>query len=375
VSIYLDYSATTPPDARVRQSVQSFLQESWGNPSSLHSDGRRAKALLEDVRTQLSEQLGCQSSEVVFTAGGTEANNLAIIGAALANQVRGRHILISSMEHSSVLQAAKYLKSSGFEIELFDPLLPPEKLQMQLTAKRRQDTILLSMMYVNNETGIIFPLEEVAAFCNEHKILYHCDAVQAFGKIPFFPATLSADLLTISAHKIYGPAGVGALFIRKGVAVNPHSFGGGQEANRRAGTENMPGIAGFGAALGILDESLDFYNTAKRLQIKFEKQLKRELPDCLIIGKAFKRTPYISAVGFPGIQNETLLIRLDMAGIAASAGSACSSGSVQPSHVLKSMQLGDEVVGSVLRFSIGKFISEMEIDEAAERIVEIVRQL
>ncbi len=370
MSIYLDYSATTPPDERVRQAMQTVMQETWGNPSSLHAYGRRAKAVVEETRLLLSERLECQPAELTFTGGGTEANNLALIGAALAGSERGRHILISSMEHPSVAKAALRLQTLGFEVESFLPAQPENGLLSELHSKIRSDTILCSMMYVHNETGIVFPVEAVAALCRECHITFHCDAVQAFGKIPLSLNTLPVDLLTLSAHKVYGPMGVGALFIRKGVRIQPLTMGGGQEANRRGGTENVPAIAGFGAALKGLAESLNFYDTAKKLQSNFETQLQNKAQSVEIIGREFLRLPYISALSFPGNQNETLLIRLDMNGVAASAGSACSSGSVRTSPALLSMGIPEPVANSTIRFSIGKFTTQTEINEAVQRIVK-----
>ena len=370
MSIYLDYSATTPPDERVRQAMQTVMQETWGNPSCLHAYGRRAKAVVEETRLLLSERLECQPAELTFTGGGAEANNLALIGAALAGSERGQHILISSMEHLSVAKAALRLQTLGFEVEFFLPAQPENGLLSELQSKIRSDTILCSMMYVHNETGIVFPVEAVAALCRERHITFHCDAVQAFGKLPLSLNTLPVDLLTLSAHKVYGPMGVGALFIRKGVRIQPLTMGGGQEANRRGGTENVPAIAGFGAALKGLAESLNFYDTAKRLQSNFETQLQNKTQSVEIIGREFQRLPYISALSFPGNQNETLLIRLDMNGVAASAGSACSSGSVQTSPALLSMGIPEPVANSTIRFSIGKFTTQTEINEAVQRIVK-----
>ncbi len=375
VSIYLDYSATTPPDDRVRQAMQTFLREAWGNPSSIHEYGRRAKAVVEEVRLLLSQRLGCQPAELTFTSGGTEANNLAVIGAALARQKQGRHILVSSMEHPSVAKAVFHLQTLGFEVDTFHPAQPEANLLSELQSRIRKDTILLSMMYVNNETGIIFPAEAVGTLCRKWKIIFHCDAVQAFGKFPFSLKMFPVDLLTVSAHKVYGPMGVGALFIRKGVQVQPLTLGGGQEAARRSGTENGPGIAGFGAALENLDESLTFYSTAQMLQHRLESRLQNKVPSVRIIGKEFSRLPYISTLAFPGTQNETLLIQLDMSGVIASAGPACSSGSVQTSPVLQAMGLPEELANSTLRFSLGKYTTDVEIDETINRIIPFVTSL
>ncbi len=375
MSIYLDYSATTPPDDRVRQAMQTYLQEAWGNPSSIHEYGRRAKAVVEKVRLLLSQRLECQPAELTFTSGGTEANNLAVVGAALAGKAQGRHILISSMEHPSVTGAASYLQTLGFEVETFHPAQPEADVLSELESKIRSDTILLSMMLVNNETGIIFPAESVGSLCREREIIFHCDAVQAFGKQSFSLKTVPADLLTLSAHKVYGPMGVGVLFIRKGIQVQPLVWGGAQEANRRAGSENVPGIAGFGAALEYLDESLNFYDTAKMLQSKLESQLQNKVRSLVVIGREFSRLPYISALSFPGIHNETLLIRLDMNGVVASAGSACSSGSVQTSPVLRAMGIPEEVANSAIRFSLGKYTTKAEIDETVNRIVSLYTPL
>ncbi len=373
--IYLDHSATTPPDAAVIRKMAAWSAQHFGNPSSIHAFGREAKIKIEEVRTKLADMIGAQPGEIVFTSGGTEANNIAVIGAAQANTRRGKHILLSAVEHPSVLKTADALNNRGFNVQRVYPdeqgVVTLSQIQNAVTGQ----TILVSVMHVNNETGIIHPVHEIAAWCREHEILFHCDAVQSFGKLPLSLRELSADLLTISAHKIHGPKGVGALYLRKGVAVEPLLFGGGQEANRRPGTENVAGIVGFEAALDLLAERESDFKYAADLQRFFEHSLTALGHGIRIVGESVKRSPFISNVIFPEIDNESFLMNLDMAGIAASVGSACSSGSVQPSHVLSAMNLPEREIKSAVRFSFARTTTRRELEQALERIREILERL
>ena len=373
--IYLDNSATTPLDTRVKKTLDEQSDRLFGNPSSMHFAGRKSRVAIEDVRQLLAERLSCAAKEIAFTSGGTESNNWAIIGTALANRKKGAHLLISAVEHPSVLQSARFLERNGFEVDYIQANADGNISLKDITPFIRKETLLISLMFVNNETGILFPVEAIGAFCREHNILFHCDAVQAFGKIPFSLTELPVDLLSVSAHKIYGPAGVGALFIRSGTNINPFVLGGGQESGRRAGTENSLGITGFGAALEAIDESIVFFEKARQLQNTFETRIKAALPEALIIGQKSRRLPYISLLSFPGISNESLLMALDMAGVAASAGSACSSGSIRRSHVLEAMDLAEEIMDGAVRFSYGKFTTMEEIERAAEIVIRLVKQL
>ncbi len=375
MEVYLDYSATTPVEKIVLNAMLEWTKSNWGNPSSIHRFGQAAKIKLEESRDLIAARLGCMSKEIIFTSGGTEANNMALIGAARAVKSKGRHIIISAVEHPSVIESVKVLEREGFEITFVPPgksdAVEAENIFQFLT----DSTILVSVMYVNNETGIINQVDKIADLCQEKNIMFHTDAVQAFGKIPFSLKNLKADFLTISAHKIYGPKGIGALFARSGAMIDSISFGGGQEANRRAGTENMTGIAGFGEAVKLLEHAEDDAKKALDLRTYFETELRRRIDNCYIVGETSDRSPYICNIAFKGIANESFLLNLDMAGIAASVGSACSSGSIRQSHVLEAMSLPADILNSALRFSFGMFTTKEEIDYTLDKIEEISLRL
>jgi cysteine desulfurase len=375
MKVYLDYSATTPLAPEVKQALHTFLEETFGNPSSPHRFGQRAKIVLEETRDLLAARLQCLPREIVFTSGGTESNNLALIGAATANRSQGNHLIISALEHASVLASARTLEKSGFDITWLESDSGGVIAAGAVEAQLRPSTILVSVMHVNNETGVINPVKEIAELCRDRGILYHIDAVQAFGKIPVSLADIPAALASLSAHKIYAPKGVGALFIRQGAAFDAILHGGPQEANRRPGTENMPGIAGFGAALHLPDNSIAEAERILGLQKYFEHRLMEWIPDCQIIGWNSPRSPYISNISFPGLSNESLLLNLDLAGIAASAGAACSSGSLRQAHVLKAMRLPDHVINGAVRFSFGRFTTMAEIDYTLSALKEIWQRL
>ncbi len=256
MNIYFDNSATTPLDPLARKAMTDWMDKPTGNASSVHFAGRPAKYKIEEARTRLAEILSCQPKELTFTSGGTESNNMALVGAALANRDRGNHLIVSAVEHPSVLKSAKYLGQNGFLVNYLKPdksgMITAEQIEPLITA----ETILISVMFINNETGVIQPVEEIARLSNEYDVLFHCDAVQAFGKVPFSMREFEADLVTISAHKIHGPSAVGALFVREGTPLSPIHFGGGQEANRRPGTENVVGVVGFNAVLESLNQHL-----------------------------------------------------------------------------------------------------------------------
>ncbi|MCB0283050.1 MAG: cysteine desulfurase [Calditrichaeota bacterium] len=374
MNIYLDYAATTPVDPRVSKAMFYWQENHFGNPSSLHRAGQRSKIKLEESRDLIAMELGCLSKEIVFTSGGTESNNLAIIGACLGNRNKGNHIITTSVEHPSVLKAFEYLEQLGFEKTIIkcDQNGSPDLQALQEAIS--DSTVLVSMMYVNNETGIILPIQKVSEICRNKNIIFHCDAVQAFGKIEIKTNNLF-DLLSFSGHKIYGPKGIGGLFVRDGIALETRSYGGGQEANKRPGTENLIGIVGLAKALELMSTRQNEFDTVNRLKKLFEETLLSRIENCFITGSESDRSPYISGISFTGTDNQSLLLNLDMQGIGASVGSACSSGSIKQSHVLQGMQLAENLVNSAIRFSFGRFTTEEEIKRSVEIIEKVVKKL
>ncbi len=374
MDVYLDYAANTPIDPAVLKTMFDFKNSSFGNPSSPHRFGQKVKYAVENVRDIIARSLKCHPSEIIFTGGGTESNNLALIGAARMFPKGKNHLIVSAAEHPSVINSAKYLQSGGLEITFIKPDNSGQITTSLIKEHLKPQTAMISVMYVNNETGIINPVREISEFCNENDILFHCDAVQAFGKIPFDLNNLKADLLSLSAHKIYGPEGTGTLFVRKGIPVDSIIKGGAQEANLRAGTENVMGIIGMGKAVELFE--INNYNEhIIKMQHYFEENLKRTLKDIYIIGERTKRSHYISNIAFTGIDNAAMLLNLDLEGIAASTGSACSSGSLTKSRVLQAMRLPDDVINSAIRFSFGKQTTINELDYTLQKITEIVKRL
>lgn len=368
MQIYLDNAATTPVDDRVTKTMFEWQQNFFGNPSSPHRHGQASKIKLEEVRDSVAANLNCLSKEIVFTSGGTESNNKALIGACLANKEKGNHIIVSATEHPSVLDSIKYLEQHGFEVSYLKTGQNGSINLPQVEDSIQPNTILLSVMYINNETGSILPVKGIGKICKDKSIIFHCDAVQAFGKIELDVNELNVDLMSFSAHKIYGPKGVGGLFIRDGVALQQLGFGGGQEANKRPGTENLTGIVGLGKALELMAEHKQEWQRISLLRDTFESVLRVKIPGCEINSGEAQRSPYISNISFPGVDNQSLLLNLDMAGLSASVGSACSSGSINQSHVLQAMDLADDVINSAIRFSFGRFTTGQEIESAVEII-------
>ncbi|HZG13542.1 MAG TPA: cysteine desulfurase family protein [Candidatus Bathyarchaeia archaeon] len=374
--VYLDHAATTPVHPRVREAMQPFLGEFYGNPSSLHGFGRQARMAMEKAREELAQILGAEPSQLVFTSGGTEADNMALIGVAMANREKGKHIVTSQIEHHAVLHACEYLEQIGFEVTY----LPVDQTGMvsleELKKAIRPDTILASIIYGNNEVGTIQPIEEIGTFLREQGIVFHTDAVQAFGSVVFEAKKLPVDLLSVSAHKVNGPKGIGALYMSRTVPFLPHMHGGSQERKRRAGTENVAGIVGFAEAAKIA-----MAEKAER-QEKYESFRKRMLAIWQEAGTTFAVNghpthylPHILNVSFPGVHTETMLMNLDLAGVAAASGSACTSGSLELSHVLQAMKLDEERAKSAIRFSFGITNTLEEVEHAAEKIAEIVNRL
>ncbi len=374
--IYVDHNATTPLDPRVLDEMLPFLRDDWGNPSSVHWAARGPKAALDQAREQVAALLNAAPLEIVFNSTGTEGDNHAIKGTALARKKKGNHIITTVVEHPAVMNTCKYLEKEGFEVTY----LKVDSLGMldldELRAAIRPETILITIMYANNETGVIFPIPEIGEIAREKGITFHTDAVQAVGKIPIDVKTLKVDLLTLSGHKLYGPKGTGALFVRRGVRLVPLLHGGHQERNRRGGTENVAGLVGLGKACDIARETMDeSVARMKALRDRLEKGLMEKIPDIKINGDPEKRLPNTANISFEYVEGESLLLNLDMRGVAASSGSACTSGSLEPSHVLLAMSLSHEMSHGSVRFSLGRHNTEEEIDYIVEIMPPIVERM
>lgn len=373
--VYLDHNATTPLAPEVLEAMLPYLSERFGNPSSVHSFGREARRALEEARETLARLLKAPEKEaLVFTSGGTEADNLAIKGVAYAYQERGRHLVASAVEHPAVLETLRHLLQEGFEVSLLpvdsEGLLDLEALKGVL----RHDTILISLMHANNETGVLFPLAEVARIARERGIFFHTDAVQSFGKVPIDVEALGVDLLSLSAHKLYGPKGIGALYIRPGLKMIPLHHGGPQERERRGGTVNVAGAVGFARAAELAHTKMgEEAERLRSLRDKLEQGILERIEGVRRNGHPMFRLPNTSSLSFEGIDTESLLVGLDLEGIAASSGSACSSGSLKPSHVLKSMGVPEGWAS--LRLSLGRGTTEEEIDYVLEVLPVLVERL
>jgi cysteine desulfurase len=375
--IYLDNAATTPVSPEVRAAMQPYFEEIYGNPSSVHQVGRKARSAIDTARDQVARAIGAQSSEIVFTSGGTEADNAAIIGTALAHQDKGKHIITTTIEHHAVLHTCEFLEKMGFEVSYVAPeangVVSVEAIEQEI----RPDTILITVMMVNNETGAVQPIAELGALTRERGIIFHTDAVQAAGVLAIDVAELGVDLLSISGHKMHGPKGIGALYVSKKIKWTPYLFGGSQEQERRAGTENLAGIVGLGVA--IERATMDRESKYAHLQALRERMIslfQAGLTEFEVNGADDALTlPTVLNVTFSGISAEKLLMNLDMAGIAASAGSACTAGSIQPSHVLLAMGKTAECVKSSIRFSFSGQNTLDEVTTAAEKVIAVVQRL
>ncbi|WP_297198921.1 cysteine desulfurase NifS [Thermanaeromonas sp.] len=374
--VYLDHSATTPVRPEVLEEMLPYLKEEFGNPSSLYSWGRQAKKAIEEARARVAGLIGAQPEEIVFTSGGTEADNMALIGVAYANQKKGKHIITSSIEHHAVLDTAQYLQRQGFKVT-FLPVTPEGLVRVEDVEEAITDeTILISIMHVNNEVGTIQPIQEIGKLARERGIIFHTDAVQSVGKIPVNVDELNVDLLSASAHKIYGPKGVGCLYIRKGTRIQPLLHGGGQERKRRAGTENVPGIVGFGKAAELAGQELE--SEGKRLKALRDKLIDgvlERIDHVQLNGDRERRSPINANFSFKYVEGESILLSLDMKGIAASSGSACTSGSLDPSHVLLAMGIPHEVAHGSVRMTLGRDNTEEDIDYVLEVLPEIIERL
>jgi cysteine desulfurase len=373
--IYLDNSATTQVDERVLEAMMPCFRETFGNPSSTHIFGQEARAVVEDARRSVAELLGADSREIVFTSGGTESDNAALWGIFRSGYRTGRHIITTKIEHPAILATCKALESAGAEVTYLPAgvsgCVDPE----EVAAAVRDDTILISVMHANNETGVIQPIREISAIAGKRGIVLHTDAVQSVGKISTMAGELGVDLLSLSGHKIHAPKGVGALYIKKGTRFSPFMTGGTHERKRRAGTENVPAIAGLGAAARLAIERLpSMAGKVARLRDRIESQIITRIPGVRVNGSE-PRLPNITNLSFEGLEGEAAVIALDLEGIAISTGSACSSGSLEPSHVLMAMGLRPEIVQSSLRFSLCYHNSEGEIDRAIQKIEAVIQRL
>jgi cysteine desulfurase len=376
--IYLDHAATTPLDARVLAAMQPYFAQTYGNPSSIHQAGRAALTALDEAREQVAAVLGTRLREIIFTGGGSEANNLAIKGVALAQQQAGHgsHIITSAIEHHAVLHAVDYLQQSGFAISVLpvdaDGLVTAEQVQAAL----RPDTVLVSLMYANNEIGTIQPIADVGALCRARGVPFHTDAVQAAGALPLNVDALNVDLLTLAAHKFYGPKGVGLLYVRRGTPLLPQINGGGQERQRRAGTENVPGIMGLAAALALAESERPTYAAhSSALRDQLIDGILAGVPHTQLNGHRTRRLPNNVNISFAGVDGESILLLLDQQGIWASSGSACTSGSLDPSHVLLALGLTHEQASGSVRFSLGKNTTRAEIDRVLAVLPGLIAQL
>jgi cysteine desulfurase len=374
--IYLDHAATTPTDPEVVKAMLPYFTEKFGNPSTLYSVGREAKRVIEEARAKVAELIGAETEEIVFTSGGTEADNFALEGVAFANESQGNHIITSTIEHHAVLEPAHFLEKRGFKVTYLpvDPtgLVDPEDVRKAITDK----TILISIMHANNEIGTIEPVEETGRIAREAEIYFHTDAVQTVGSLPIDVDKLNVDLLSMSAHKLYGPKGVGALYIRKGTKMVPFLQGGGQERKRRASTENVPGIVGFGKAVEIDQADMEERSLRlTKLRDRLIEGILEKIDRSRLNGHPTRRLPNNVSVCIESVEGESLLMALDGYGICASSGSACTSGSLEPSHVLTSLGLSPDIAFGSLRLTLGRHTTGEEVDLVLEMLSEIVAKL
>ena len=373
--VYLDHAATTPLNEEVLNEMLPYLKEHFGNPSSIHSFGREARRAVEESRERVAAALGASAEEIIFTSGATEANNLAIRGIARAQQKKGNHIITSAVEHHAVYDTCAALQKEGFDVTF----LPVDEYGMvsvdAVAAAITDKTILVTIMLANNEVGTIMPIAEIGQLCREHDIIFHTDAVQAIGNIPVNVKDLNVDLLSLTAHKFYGPKGVGALYLRKGTRLNVYHYGGAQERKLRPGTENVPGIVGLGKAIELAVKDLESKtNRIKVLRDRLQEGL-LAIEHTKLNGHPQQRLPGNLNVSILFVEGESLILSLDLKGIAVSSGSACTSGSLDPSHVLMAMGLDHQTAHGSLRFTLGVNNTEEEIDYVLEVLPDIVTRL
>lgn len=379
--IYLDNNATTRVDPEVVEAMLPYLSEYYGNPSSMHSFGGQVGKVVKQARQQVAALIGADDSEIIFTSCGTEGDNAAI-RAALQAQPDKRHIVTTQVEHPAVLNVCKQLETQGYTVTYLSVNRQGQIDLDELAASMTGNTALVTIMYANNETGVVFPIEQIGLRVKEYGALFHVDAVQAVGKIPLNMKTSTVDLLTLSGHKLHAPKGIGALYVRRGVRFRPLLVGGHQERGRRAGTENVPGIVALGKAAEIeLAHLAATTKKQKQLRDRLEKTLLETIPDCEVNGDVFdgklrkNRLPNTTNIGFKYIEGEAILLSLNQFGICASSGSACTSGSLEPSHVLRSMGLPYTILHGSIRFSLSRYTTDAEIDTVLAVMPGIVERL
>ncbi|MCU9592918.1 cysteine desulfurase [Caldibacillus thermolactis] len=374
---YADYAATSPIHPDVVEEMTKVMHHIYGNPSSIHAYGREARKIIDEARNVIAKSIHANFNEIIFTSGGTEADNMALIGTAYANKDKGKHIITTAIEHHAVLHTCEFLEQNGFEVTYL-PVDKTGRVSVEdVKNALRDDTILVSVMFANNEVGTIQPIAEIGQLLSDHQAYFHTDAVQAYGLLPIDVKKMHIDLLSVSAHKINGPKGIGFLYENTGVRLQPYFYGGEQERKRRAGTENVPGIAGFKKAVEIIQKDrqkkYDFY---EQLREKFIQRLKEESINFKINGSESNYLPHIINVSFPGTDVEAFLVNLDLEGISASSGSACTAGSLEPSHVLRAMygSESDELFNSI-RFSFGLGVTLEDVEDIAKITAKVVKRL
>ncbi|MFH7880677.1 MAG: cysteine desulfurase NifS [Candidatus Aenigmatarchaeota archaeon] len=376
MKVYMDYAATTPIDPRVLKAMMPFLKKKFGNTMSLHSFGIEAKKALEESREAIADLMNANSNEIIFTSSATEANNMAIKGIAFANKDKGNHIIVSSIEHHCVLESAKWLEKFGFKVDY----LPVDKFGFvdleKLKSLIRKETILVSVMHANNEIGTIEPIEEIGKICKENGIYFHSDAAQSFGKIDVDVKKFNVDLLTVSSHKMYGPKGAAALYIKEGTRIEPLLHGGGHEFGLRSSTVNVPAIVGFAEAARIAKKEMK-KEAARliKLRDRLIKGVLENIEDSHLNGHPTKRLPNNANFWFSGVEGEALISLLDSYGIAASTGSACSSSTLEPSHVLLAIGLKHHEAHGSLRLSLGRWTTKEEVDYVLEVLPKAINKL
>ena len=375
-NVYLDYSATTPVKEEVLKEMIPFFTEKFGNPSSLFDMGLESKEAVDKARQQVAALINADPSEIYFTAGGTEADNWAVFGTAEKFRAKGNHIITTKVEHHAMLHSCAYLEKEGYDVTYLDIDKDGRVDLKQLEDAITDKTILISIMLVNNEIGTIEPVKEAAAIAKKHKILFHTDAVQALGNVPIDVKDMGIDMMSMSSHKIYGPKGIGALFIRKGVRIDNYMHGGAQENNRRAGTENLAGIVGFGKAAQLAKENFDAHvKHSSQMRDYLKDRILSEIPDTFVNGTMDGRHPGNLNVTFEYIEGESILLLLNQFGISVSTGSACSSKSLEPSHVLAALGVPDEMIHGTVRFTVGDMTTKEDIDYVVDNLKTVVARL
>lgn len=373
--IYLDHAATTPVARDVLAAMLPYFSDAGFNPSSLHAEGRRARAALDEARDRVARSLGAARSEITFTGSGSEADTQAILGVARANPQR-RHVISTAVEHHAVLHALDVLRDEGYDVTLLEVDERGALDVAEFAAAIRPDTLLATVVYANNETGVVAPIPELAAIARARGVLFHTDAVQAPGWLPIGVESLGVSLLSLSAHKFYGPKGTGVLYVRRGIAIAPLIYGGGQEFGRRSGTENLAGIVGLAAALERVTVRVEERAARVRaLRDRLEEGIRGSVPEVRVNGGGSPRLPNIANLSFAGVDSEAMLARLDLEGIAVSAGSACTSGALEPSHVIAALKNGPRWQQGVIRFSLGEGTTTEEVDRVVQVVAAVVEEI